>query len=290
VSFGLVVPHLLWLQANGFVTFVYARHRLVETWPELISALSNYTFGAIAYVIVPLVLLVVLVRPTKAALWDTLFPPDGDRRFAAVMFWVPLLAAIPFAIATSTGVNGLWTMSGLSLFGAVLLSSPLVRLRGSSAAAVALGAMAAGAGALLASPLVAAGKHFSGVENYAAYTRQLGPEVSRIWRETTPLPMPYLSSDAVFANSVAFYTEGHPVPLALFPRTRPWSKTTGEMRKSGIAFICPVDDRDCVTMRDGTEINLAVDKRVDVTIVPHWLGIAGRPQTFAIDILTPHRP
>ena len=75
VSFGVALPHLLWLEADDFVTFTYARHRLVETWPELISALGNYTLGAIAYVAVPLILLAVLVRPTKAALWDTLFRP-----------------------------------------------------------------------------------------------------------------------------------------------------------------------------------------------------------------------
>ena len=96
-------------------------------------------------------------------------PPEGDRRFAAVIFWVPLLAAIPFALATSTGINGLWTMSGLSLFGVVLLSSPLVRLCGSSTAFIAMAAMATGACALLASPVVAAWEHFYGVENHAAY-------------------------------------------------------------------------------------------------------------------------
>jgi hypothetical protein len=288
VSFGVALPHLLWLEANDFVTFTYARHRLVETWPELISALGNYTLGAIAYVAVPLILLAVLVRPTKAALWDTLFPPEGDRRFAAVIFWVPLLAAIPFALATSTGINGLWTMSGLSLFGVVLLSSPLVRLCGSSTAFIAMAAMVTGACALLASPVVAAWEHFYGVENHAAYTRQLAVEVSRIWRETTPRPMPYVSGDAMIANSVAFYMDGHPKPLALFPRTSPWTNTTDQMRKSGIAFICPVDDKGCILMRDGTEINLTIDKRVEVTIVPHWLGFAGQPESFAIDILVPH--
>ena len=91
----------------------------------------------------------------------------------------------------------------------------------------------------------------------------------------------------MIANSVAFYMDGHPKPLALFPRTSPWTNTTDQMRKSGIAFICPVDDKGCILMRDGTEINLTIDKRVEVTIVPHWLGFAGQPESFAIDILAP---
>src|SRR6516162_9858652 len=48
-----------------------------------------------------------------------------------------------------------------------------------------------------------------------ANSTKLAAEVSRIWRETTPLPLPYVSSDAVIANSVAFYMDGHPVPSAL---------------------------------------------------------------------------
>jgi hypothetical protein len=221
VSFGTFLPHLLWLHAHGYPTFAYARHRMVETWPQLIGALGNYTFGAIAFVMAPLILLAVLVRPTKAALRNTLFPPEGDRRLAAMIFWVPLLAPIPLALATSTGINSLWTMSALSLFGAVLLSSPRIRLRGSSAAAIAMAAMATGACALLASPIVAAWEHFSGIENYAAYTRRLAPEVSRIWRETTPVPMPYVSSDAAIVNSVAFYMDGSSLAVVAVPANQP---------------------------------------------------------------------
>jgi 4-amino-4-deoxy-L-arabinose transferase-like glycosyltransferase len=133
VSFGIFLPHLIWLNANGYPTLAYAKHRLAETWPDLADALTNYMFGTIAYVAVPLVLLAVLLKPTRRALRDTLFPPDDDRRFAAMMFWTPLLAAIPFALLTSTGVNALWTMSELSLFGVVFLSSPLVQFPRSAA-------------------------------------------------------------------------------------------------------------------------------------------------------------
>jgi 4-amino-4-deoxy-L-arabinose transferase-like glycosyltransferase len=155
VSFGIFLPHLIWLDANGYPTLAYAKRRIAETWPDLEDALTNYTFGTIAYVAVPLVLWAILVRPTRQALRDTLFPRDDDRRFAATMFWTPLLVAIPFALLTSTGVNALWTMSELSLFGVVLLSSPLVQFPRSAAAIVAMVAMLTSSGALLAAPFVA---------------------------------------------------------------------------------------------------------------------------------------
>jgi hypothetical protein len=59
------------------------------------------------------------------------------------------------------------------------------------------------------------------------------------------------------------------------------------MRKSGIAFICPVSDKSCVLMRDDTQIHLTIDKRGVVDVVPKWLRFAGKLETFAIDILVP---
>jgi len=57
------------------------------------------------------------------------------------------------------------------------------------------------------------------------------------------------------------------------------------MRKSGIAFMCPVGDKSCVLMRDDTQIHLTIDKRGVVDVLPNWRGFAGKPETFAIDIL-----
>ena len=134
VSFGIFLPHLIWLDANGYPTLAYAKHRFADTWPDLADALTNYTFGAIAYVAAPLVLLAIWSSRRDRRYAIRCSRPDDDRRFAAMIFWMPLLAAIPFALLTSTGVNALWTMSELSLFGIVLLSSPLVQFSRSAAA------------------------------------------------------------------------------------------------------------------------------------------------------------
>jgi 4-amino-4-deoxy-L-arabinose transferase-like glycosyltransferase len=287
VSFGLSLPHLIWLEANGYPTLVYARHRFAESWSDLADALANYTGGAIAYVAVPLVLLAILVKPPRQALRDTLLPADADRRFAAVMFWTPLLVAIPFALLTSTSVNALWTMSELSLFGVVLLSSPLVQFKRSAAAVVAMVAIVTSCTALLASPFVALWKNQHEIENHAAYTRELATEVVRVWREATAQPLRYVASDGVIAYSVTFYIDSHPLPISLSSRTRLWWGTAEEIDRSGVAIVCPPLDAVCSKARDRIESGRTVARRVDVVILPHWLGFSGAPRSYAIDIVPP---
>jgi 4-amino-4-deoxy-L-arabinose transferase-like glycosyltransferase len=287
VSFGLVTPHLIWLDANAYPTFAYAKHRFAETWPDLMDALIHYTFGAIAYVAGPLVMLAVLVRPTRPALYDTLFPADDDRRFAALMFWIPLLAAIPFALATSTGVNALWTMSELSLLGVVLLSSPLIVVKRSAVTIVATVAIAVTILALLASPVVAYWKNRYGVENHAAYTRQLAAEVDKDWHEATARPLRFVAGNGVIAYAAIFYLDSHPLPVSLSTRVKLEWNTPEQLKKFGLAVICPAQDPGCASARDRLETGLTLARRIDVVIEPRWLWFNGAPRAYAIDIVLP---
>jgi 4-amino-4-deoxy-L-arabinose transferase-like glycosyltransferase len=291
ISFGLVLPHLIWLDANQYPTFVYAQHSMAETWTDFRHALINYTFGALAYVAVPLIVLTALVRPTPAALRDMLLPSDAERRFAAMIYWVPLIAALPFAFATSTNLNGLWTMSELSLFGVVLLSSPLVRLNVTAASVIALLAMALGAGAVLASPFIAYAKFRGGVENDALYTRQLAVQITKEWRDVTPQPLRYLAGIGVIVNAVTFYMEGQPLPISLFSRTQPWWNTPEQLDRHGVVILCPVADASCTAAaQQRIAAGLTVAKHVTFTIEPHWLWLTGAPRTYAVDIVLPHKP
>ncbi len=228
-----------------------------------------------------------MVKPTPRALRDTLLPPDDDRRFAAVMFWTPMLVAIPFALLTSTGVNALWTMSELSLFGDVLLSSPLVHFNRSAAVVVAIAAIGTSSGALLASPFVALWKNRVGVENHAAYTRELAAEVVKAWRQATTQPLRYVASNGVITYSVTFYIDSHPRPISFSVRTKQRWDTSEEVGRFGVAIVCPVLDAVCRAARDRMELGRAVLRCSEVVIVPHWLTFSGAPRSYSIDIVPP---
>jgi hypothetical protein len=290
VSFGIFLPHLLWLNANNFPTLVYAKHRYAGSWSDLADALQNYTFGTLGYVAAPLVVLAIAIRPTPQVLRDTLFPADDDRRFAAVMFWVPLLLAIPFALATSTSVNGLWTMSELSLLGVVLLSSPLVQISRLTVSIIAAIAILVGGLALLAAPVVAYWKHKYGVENHSAYTQPLAAEATKAWRQATPRPLRYVASTGVIAYSVTFYMADHPLPISLSTRTKQRWNRPEEIVESGVVIVCPAQDIQCRLAGDRFEQGFAVERRVEVVVVPHWLWSPGEPRSYVIDVALPRRP
>ena len=287
VSFGLFLPHILWLEANGYPTFIAARHRLANSTAEMAWYLWGYVYSSIAYVAGPLIAVALLASPSRSALIDILFPRDRERRFAAVMFWVPLLAAIPFAIFTQVRMTSLWTMSALSLFGVVLLSSPLVHFTRKSAAVVAAAAIVVSIAALLASPLIAIEKLHGGVENHAAYTRSLAKEVQKNWEQTTANPLQIVGGIFPLVNSVAFYLEKKALPVAFYAGTRPPWDTVETIDQFGAALICPVADAACRETMDSIGAGRTVARHAEVTIQPHWLGFSGEPRGFVIDIVLP---
>jgi hypothetical protein len=203
------------------------------------------------------------------------------------MFWVLLLAAIPFALATSTGIDALWTMSEPSLLGVVLLSSPLIEVKRSAATIVATVAIAVTVLALLASPVVAYWKKRYGVENHAAYTRQLAAEVGKDWHEATARPLRFVAGNGVIAYAAIFYLDSHPLPVSLSTRVKLEWNTPEQLKKSGLAAICPAQDSGCASARARLETGLTVACRIDVVIEPHWLWFEGAPRAYAIDIVLP---
>jgi hypothetical protein len=68
-------------------------------------------------------------------------------------------------------------------------------------------------GALLAAPFAAYWKNRVGIENHAAYTRQLAAEIFKTWRDTTAQPIRYVASNGVITYSGTFYIGSHPLPM-----------------------------------------------------------------------------
>jgi 4-amino-4-deoxy-L-arabinose transferase-like glycosyltransferase len=287
VSFGLFLPHIAWLEANHYPTFIAAQNRLANSSAETVWYLWGYVYSSIAYVAGPLLAVALLAKPSRSALIDILFPRDRERRFAAVMFWVPLLAAIPFAIFMQVRLTSLWTMSALSLLGVVLLSSPLVDFTRKSAAVVVGTVIVVSIAALLASPLVAIEKLHGGVENHAAYTRAVAKEVQKQWEQTTTQPLHIVGSVFSLANSVAFYLKQKALPVTFYARTRPSWDTAETIDQFGAALICPAASVVCRSTMTGIVAGRPVARHAEVTVQPHWLGFFGDPRGFVIDIVLP---
>ena len=130
VGLVLLVPHLLWLYRHDFESFGYALQVHGEK-PFAATAIGvlGYLAGSIGYVAVPLIVVFVFARPSRAVMADMAWPADADRRLAAAAFWGPLLLPAVAALASGTEITSLWSMSAWTLLPVMLLSSPAITLR-----------------------------------------------------------------------------------------------------------------------------------------------------------------
>jgi 4-amino-4-deoxy-L-arabinose transferase-like glycosyltransferase len=124
----LFAPHVAWIVANDFAPFTYAVVAHQSTLAS--SALSGLGFllGVAAYVAAPIVIALVLTRPSMAAIGDSIWPRTPERRLVLIAFLAPLILPALATVLMKVEIVSLWAMSAMTLLPVVLLSSPLVAL------------------------------------------------------------------------------------------------------------------------------------------------------------------
>ena len=141
--------------------------------------------------------------------------------------------------------------------------------------------------ALLASPIVAAVKLATGVENDASYVPAVAAAVEREWKSQTDRPLEILAGPFGLASSVAFTLKDRPSTYADFaPYLSPWVNAEALMHK-GLAVVCPGRDADCMGQSQQLTARHPALRQVDLELTPRWLGFSGRPDRFVIAILPP---
>jgi hypothetical protein len=95
-----LAPHLAWLIGNDFAPFSYAVivHG-TDSFAATLRAALGYLAGSLGYVVVPLVVLLVVARPSGATLREMAWSSGPERRLAATAFWATLLLPPFLAVA-----------------------------------------------------------------------------------------------------------------------------------------------------------------------------------------------
>jgi hypothetical protein len=149
-------PHAAWLVQESFPPTKYvAGTRAAQSLADWLRSVTEYVFGTWTYAGIAVIVVLVAVRPSLAAILDTLWPADPQRRTAAMLFWLPLLLPLPAAAITGTRLLSLWSMPALGLLPVVMLMSPLIVVPRRAVVHTAAIAMAVAVGALIAAPLYA---------------------------------------------------------------------------------------------------------------------------------------
>lgn len=290
IAVGLLAlaPHLVWIVAHRFVTFTYAMQSHYDPLRNVFRTSLEYIPGAIAYAAIPILITLLATRPDIETIGDTVRPGDPDRRLALSILVLPLVAPPIAGIAAHSGVTSLWTMGGLTLLPAVLLSSPLAHVSRLATRRVLAIALAAPFLAIAAAPVAAFLIHLRGPDNHMAHYRLLANAVEHVWHETTPRPLSLVGGEEPIINGIAFYAADAPSTLDIFnPGVTPWGNQA-RIERDGIAWICPASDLPCMKAIAARIATGPVGKRLEISISRTYLGIAGAPERYLI-VTTPPR-
>lgn len=284
----LIAPHVVWLFKNNFppLTWVGTR-RTSQSLFDALGSLSEYSFGTLGYCALALIVFAVYVRPSLAGLRESAIPPQGDRRRAAIMFWIPLLSPIALAFALKTNLLSLWNTPALALLPVMLMGSPQIRVSRDAAARIAATTVTIALGALLLSPVIAGVTLLMGVENHAAYARGVAARIESEWAATSDKPLTILAGPFALASTTAFYLKDKPSTFADFSRyLSPWISDE-TIARQGAAIVCPAGEAYCGRHLDALVARQRGGRRGEFEVVPQWLWLRGAPGRYLIATVPP---
>lgn len=280
----LFAPHVAWIAAHDFAPFTYAVVAHQSTLASSAMSGLGFLLGVAGYLAAPVVIALVVARPSMAAVADTRWPRTPERRFALIAFVAPLVLPALAAMLAKVEIVSLWAMSAMTLVPVVLLSSPLVALPRRAAMWLLGAAVAFPILMVLASPFIAIWIHREGVPNHATHYRLLAQAIDKTWPETVKAPLRYLGSYTNIVNGVSFYLPDRPSTLDIVdPRSTPWSDEASVVR-AGIALVCPEPEAICMHFLNARAGGAT---RHAVTLSrKHW-GAADKPVRYIIVIIPP---
>jgi 4-amino-4-deoxy-L-arabinose transferase-like glycosyltransferase len=282
-----IAPHVVWLIRENFppITWVATR-RVADSFAGTVTSMLEALGGTFAYAAVAIALVLIIVRPSPAALRDGFLPRD-DRRVAANLFSAPLLLPVVPALIKNINLLSLWNTPALNLLPVMLLGSPLVIVPRTAVLRIAGVVTALTLLFVIASPLVAFTMLKSGVENDAAYARLLMEATEREWRKDTGKPLKLIAGPFVLVSTAAFYGKDRPSTFAHFSNyLSPWANEA-RIAREGVAILC-TDVPLCLQYSDELAARHGgASHKADVTLRRRWLGFEGPPARFHIAIVPP---
>ncbi|HVY59242.1 MAG TPA: glycosyltransferase family 39 protein [Xanthobacteraceae bacterium] len=287
VGFAALAPHLAWLVAHDFPPFKYAVASHPGTLWSAARSGADYVLGAVGYIALPVVIGLALARPSRAALADTVWPHDPDRRFIVLAFAAPIVLPILAAMLAKADIVSLWAMGSMTLLPVVLLSSPRLTLTREAVAGLVMLAIGVPVVLTALAPAIAFVIHQRGIDHHATHYRLLAQAVERAWRQTTDRPLRLVGSYDNLLNGMAFYFADRPSTAEIVnPERTPWADEA-RIAREGIALACPVDERPCMKALAARAAHSPDARRTDVEIARRFFGTDDRPERFVIVVIPP---
>jgi 4-amino-4-deoxy-L-arabinose transferase-like glycosyltransferase len=282
----LLTPHIDWLVRNHFVSFDYAIETHAATFPLALTSVVEFLGGSILYLAVPILATLLAAKPGKAAIADTVWPSEPERRTLIVIFVVPFVLAIAIALLLSADIHPLWMMCAVTLFPIILLASPRMTVPHHAAVGILSIALIVPIAAVVASPLIALYNQIHGVPDDRADYRLVARAVQRVWSAHTDKPLRILGGTTLL-DGVAFYLDIPPATFNIdFPDQTPWVGDD-RIRDQGLAVVCVTTDPFCMRELEGFADHYHAIARQPIDISRSFLGISGTAAKFEIAVVPP---
>jgi dolichyl-phosphate-mannose-protein mannosyltransferase len=283
VGVAVISPHIGWLQKHDFSPMEYAISvHGGQPYADAISTSLRYCADALAYISVPIVVVLLIARPKAATLLEMVWPADLDRRLVAVAFWTALWIPTVPAVLWGIGINAIWTMASWTLLPVLLLSSHSVRIARASVRWVVASAILLPCAMLIVAPAVALVAFKRGLPPELTQTRMLADQVQLAWRAMTPEPLRYVGGNANLAYGVVTYVHDRPQALPGLPERAPT-----RLRSSGFSLVCEETDNSCIAQSSRIAAVNPASRTNKIELVRNYSGIAGQPQRYVIFLVPP---
>jgi 4-amino-4-deoxy-L-arabinose transferase-like glycosyltransferase len=283
----LSTPHINWMIASQFAPLTYAFEAHPASYLTAAESALDFVGSSLAYIAAPVAFSLIAAQPSMAAIADTLWPPEPERRFVVEVFAMPFLLAVVVALLFKIHIEALWAISMMTLLPVVLFSSPLVTLpRGAGIIATAV-AIVFPLVMVVVSPVVAVVVHRAGVDNYQDQYQLVARALEGSWQKQTGAPLQIVGSVSSVVNGAAFYVPSRPATFDLYsPALTPWVDDES-IRRDGMAMICPESMYACMRMLEGYGAHYHATATEHVVLARSYLGEEGVPVAYEIVIIPP---
>jgi 4-amino-4-deoxy-L-arabinose transferase-like glycosyltransferase len=234
-----IAPHLYWyVTQSGGADYAFLRQSVMttDTFATALGKSAAYIFGVIAYAAGPLVLLAVL-RPSRAALADLVWPADDDRRQALILFVVPMLLPALVNLVSPYRLTPDWSLPNWTLLPIVLYGSRKIAVDAYAVAGAGLLALAVSLVFLIAAPFIAYAHLTAGLDS----NRPTSQEVGRAAQKLTGKPVALYWGSADVTGNLPFYVAGA-APLDGSPLT---ADSRAAIQAHGLLIACLDSDAAC---------------------------------------------
>jgi 4-amino-4-deoxy-L-arabinose transferase-like glycosyltransferase len=273
----LLAPHVWWMltQSGASVQFAESVVNRMPFSAALVKS-AKYFVGSVAYIIGPLIFFAAL-RPSRAALADTVWPTEELRRQAWILLLLPLVLPALVNLAVPYRLTAAWTSPNWALLPIVLYGSRALLIDERVTARAGLATLAVTLAILIASPIIACARLTNGPDPYRPHFQQ----VAEIGASLTGRPVELIWGSEGITSGLPFYLP-KAKPLMISPLS---ADGRAAIAAHGLLIVCTSNDEGCRQTAESFVRAGAASK--SVTLTRSFLGFSSPPVSFQITAVPP---